>query len=119
MKANMHTLLPRFFGLYKISVPGVGAQRLICMNNIFFTEFLIHERFDLKGSTNNREVHTEHLSEAEISAITLKDVNFKKKNYKIFVGTEQKKAIMAQLKSDCQFLKKNEYNGPQLIVRNT
>ena len=48
------TLLPWFYGMYKLQVPGHPVYHLIVMSNVFFTKVPITEKFDLKGSTLGR-----------------------------------------------------------------
>ena len=54
------TLLPRFFGLYKIRIPGRPTYRIVVMNNLFQVpvgvKLKISEMYDLKGSLRNRFV---------------------------------------------------------------
>lgn len=77
MQTNINSLLPRFFGLCKLRLPGTPRPffliscyiprdfqrpdvvetkglRFVVMNNLFDTSVKLHEKYDLKGSTRNR-----------------------------------------------------------------
>ncbi len=53
------TLLPRFFGLYRLKLPGCAPVTLVSMTNVFLTSLAIHEQYDLKGSIAKRLVTEE------------------------------------------------------------
>lgn len=95
---NPHTLLPRFFGMYKIQINEQKPVRIIVMNNLFLTPLSIPEKYDLKGSTRNRKV--EKGEEKEAGGV-LKDLNFEGK---IDIGPETKKALCLQMKLDTKWL---------------
>ena len=48
------TLLPRFMGAHRIHMPGGRKVHFVVMTNVFSSPRVIHERFDLKGSTSGR-----------------------------------------------------------------
>mmetsp|Transcript_64297 Transcript_64297/g.158222 ORF Transcript_64297/g.158222 Transcript_64297/m.158222 type:complete len:727 (+) Transcript_64297:129-2309(+) len=100
MKDHRNSLLCRFFGLHRIK-PGKGKMYLLVMGNIFDTDRIIHQRFDLKGSTVGRAV-----SEAEKTkpTVILKDLDFMDKNKNLDIGPERKSQLMGQISADCQFL---------------
>lgn len=60
VRSNPHTLLTKFYGLHRIQVPTASGKsrkiRFIVMGNVFNSEVPIHQRFDLKGSTQGRKV---------------------------------------------------------------
>ena len=49
-----HTLLPRFFGLIRITTALGRRIRLVIFNNLLPDHVPIHEKYDLKGSTVDR-----------------------------------------------------------------
>jgi Ca2+-binding EF-hand superfamily protein len=49
-----HTLLPRFMGAHRIAMPGGREVHFVVMTNVFSAPRVIHERYDLKGSTHGR-----------------------------------------------------------------
>ena len=52
-------------------------MRFVVTSNVFNTNILISEKYDIKGSKVGREVHLENIGEA--SSRTLKDLNLNKK----------------------------------------
>ncbi|XVE67359.1 hypothetical protein DITRI_Ditri08aG0154500 [Diplodiscus trichospermus] len=54
VKEFENTLITKFFGLHRITLPGRRKVRFVVMGNMFCTELRIHRRYDLKGSTHGR-----------------------------------------------------------------
>jgi 1-phosphatidylinositol-4-phosphate 5-kinase len=73
MVAHPDTLLPRFYGLYKLKLPKLSVVRVVVMNNLFYTPLRQDMMFDLKGSTIKRWVTDE---EKANGTSVLKDLNF-------------------------------------------
>lgn len=48
------TLLPQYLGLYRITVDNKETYLLV-MKSVFSTKFKIHKKYDLKGSTVDRQ----------------------------------------------------------------
>ncbi len=48
------TLLPQYLGMYRLTVDNV-EQYMVVMRNIFSNHLRIHKKYDLKGSTVDRE----------------------------------------------------------------
>ena len=46
-----YTLLPRYLGMHRLTMPGVGKVHFVVMSNIFSTERAIHERRAPRGRT--------------------------------------------------------------------
>ena len=83
-----NTLLPRFYGLHKITFDATTKYYFIVMENVFKSSLAIHEIYDLKGSKVNRT--------GEGSSI-LKDLDLKDK--KIHLGSK-KAEFLNQLRRD-------------------
>ncbi|KAE8740648.1 hypothetical protein FOCC_FOCC013796 [Frankliniella occidentalis] len=96
------TLLPQYLGMYRITVDGV-EHYLVAMRNVFSNHLQIHRKFDLKGSTVDREASDK---EKEKDLPTLKDNDFVKEGKKIFIGDEAKDKLMDTLTADVDFLTK-------------
>jgi len=98
MKDYRNSLLCRFFGLHRIKP---GKMHLLIMGNIFDTERIIHQRYDLKGSTVGRSV-----SEAERKkpTVILKDLDFLNETRNMKIGAERKNILITQVRADCCFL---------------
>lgn len=92
---NEDTLLPRFFGLYRIRPKGGNNVRFVVMNNVFNTSLQIHERYDLKGSVVGRMASEE---EKQKKNPILKDMDIDKH---IFLGNFKTELFYNQIESDC------------------
>jgi hypothetical protein len=55
VKGNPHTLISRFYGLYRVKLPHGHTIHFVIMNNLFPPHKDIHETYDLKGSTVGRK----------------------------------------------------------------
>lgn len=104
-----HTLLSRFFGMCKLTIGSGKPFRLIVMNNLFNTQFKLHEKYDLKGSTRNRWVDTD----TEGSKGVLKDLNYTSSMY---MGQMQKEAVLMQMQIDTGFLMRNNIMDQSLLL---
>ena len=89
---NPFTLLPKFFGCYKL-VKKIKKKKatiyFIVMQNLFSTNKEIHLRYDLKGSTIGRDVLSElnkNLLSSQKLSFALKDLDLERKNQYFFVG---------------------------------
>ncbi|PSS15729.1 Phosphatidylinositol 4-phosphate 5-kinase [Actinidia chinensis var. chinensis] len=108
-----NTLVTKFFGLHcvKLSGPAQKKVRFIIMGNLFCSEYTIHRRFDLKGSSLGRITDK---PEAEIDATTiLKDLDLN------FIFRLQKAWIhdfRRQVDRDCEFLEQERIMDYSLLV---
>ena len=111
------TLLPRFFGLYKIRIPGRPTYRIVVMNNLFQVpvgvKLKISEMYDLKGSLRNRFV-TDDEKAAGVSV--LKDVNFVLAGRRIMLGPDYGPKLYNQLQADTEWLKAHMIMDYSLLV---
>jgi len=101
MMKHDNSLLTRFLGLHRVK-PHKGRQvRFLVMGNLFKTPLKIHQRFDLKGSTVGRELSAiQRLNKNP----TFKDMDFRRLNKKIPLGSKYKDLVLQQLSEDCKFL---------------
>ena len=125
LQENPNTLLPRFFGLYRVK-PHHGSQvRFVVMSNLFSTNLLIHERFDLKGSDVGRYTSlAERKKKGRLA--TLKEHNWKEMKRSILFpsppsaamssDTCSKALFMEQLRRDTQFLAEQDLMDYSLLV---
>ncbi|KAL3885303.1 hypothetical protein ACJMK2_025383 [Sinanodonta woodiana] len=72
LNQNPRTLLPKFYGLYCYQCGGKNI-RFVVMNNLLPTDIILHERYDLKGSTYKRKASKQ---ERQKERPTLKDLDF-------------------------------------------
>ena len=98
MKDYRNSLLCRFFGLHRLKP---SKMHLLVMANIFDTDRVVHQRFDLKGSRVGRSVSE---NEAKKPTVILKDLDFLAEKKAIKLGMERKKIYVTQIKADCLFL---------------
>ncbi|KOB76397.1 putative phosphatidylinositol-4-phosphate 5-kinase, type II, beta isoform 1, partial [Operophtera brumata] len=96
------TLLPQYLGMYRLTVDGI-EHYLVATRNVFSNHLNIHRKFDLKGSTVDREASEKEL-EKELP--TLKDNDFIKQGVRIDIGDAAKEKLLETLTADVEFLTK-------------
>lgn len=96
------TLLPQYLGMYRLTVDGV-EHYMVAMRNVFSNHLKTHRKFDLKGSTVDREASDR---EKEKDLPTFKDNDFVKEGTKIYIGDEAKEKLLETLTADVEFLTK-------------
>uniref|UniRef100_A0AC34Q5S3 PIPK domain-containing protein n=1 Tax=Panagrolaimus sp. JU765 TaxID=591449 RepID=A0AC34Q5S3_9BILA len=106
------TLLPQFLGLYRITVDSAETYLLV-MRNIFGGKYMIHKKYDLKGSTVQRQASEKEKSK---ELPTLKDNDFLEDNYKLMMPADAKEQLMLILKSDTDFLTRLKLMDYSLLV---
>jgi len=96
------TLLPRFMGAHRIQMPGAGGRKVhfIVMTNVFSSPRLIHERYDLKGSTHGRSAGAENLRNCP--DLVRKDLDLRQPFH---LQEGRREAILQQIASDLAFLR--------------
>ncbi|KAN0023065.1 hypothetical protein ACTFIU_009148 [Dictyostelium citrinum] len=113
IQSNPNSLLPRFFGLYRVK-PHSGRQvRFVIMGNLFPTKKKIHERYDLKGSVVGREAS---LDEKKSESVTFKDIDFRNRKQKIYLGPGKKQSFIDQIKRDCKLLQSLNIMDYSLLI---
>ncbi|NWX38554.1 PI42C kinase, partial [Notiomystis cincta] len=98
VQCHGQTLLPRFLGMYRVSVDSEDTYLLV-MRNLFSHRLPVHRKYDLKGSLVDREASDKEKGK---ELPTLKDVDFLNKNEKVFVEEEQQREFMDKLKRDVE-----------------
>ncbi|XP_060804399.1 phosphatidylinositol 5-phosphate 4-kinase type-2 alpha isoform X2 [Amyelois transitella] len=96
------TLLPQYLGMYRLTVDGI-EHYLVATRNVFSDHLNIHRKYDLKGSTVDREASEKEL-EKELP--TLKDNDFIKQGVRIDIGEAAKEKLLETLTADVDFLTK-------------
>lgn len=94
------TLLPQYLGMYRLTVDG-DEHYVVAMRNVFSNHLTTHKKFDLKGSTVDREASDK---EKEKDLPTLKDNDFVKDGTKICIGEDAKEKLLETLNADVGFL---------------
>jgi len=104
VERNSKTLLPQYLGLYRITFENTEYYYVVMRNILSCPPTLpIHRKYDLKGSTVDREASEKERSKPNP---TYKDNDFVKDNIKLYIKPEDKQRIMETLEADCAFLSK-------------
>ncbi|KAL6649625.1 hypothetical protein ACP70R_013849 [Stipagrostis hirtigluma subsp. patula] len=93
------TLLTRFYGTHCIKQAGCPKVRFIIMGNFCCSEYKIHRRFDLKGSSHGRTIDKAEQKIDETT--TLKDLDL---DYAFRLQRFWYEELMKQIRMDCTFL---------------
>ncbi|XP_021774455.1 phosphatidylinositol 4-phosphate 5-kinase 6-like [Chenopodium quinoa] len=107
------TLVTRFYGLHCVKLTGATQKkvRFVIMGNLFCTDYAIHRRFDLKGSSHGR---TTDKPESEIDpTTTLKDLDL---NYIFRLQRFWFQEFCRQVDRDCDFLEQERIMDYSLLV---
>ncbi|KAJ8762909.1 hypothetical protein K2173_023038 [Erythroxylum novogranatense] len=105
------TLLTKFFGVHCVKPIGGQKTRFIVMGNLFCSEYRIHRRFDLKGSSYGR---TTDKPEGEIDeTTTLKDLDL---DFVFRLQQNWYQELIKQLDQDCEFLEAERIMDYSLLV---
>ncbi|XP_044741198.1 phosphatidylinositol 5-phosphate 4-kinase type-2 alpha isoform X2 [Chrysoperla carnea] len=102
VEVHGRSLLPQYLAMYRLTVDSV-EHYMVVMRSVFSNHLTIHTKFDLKGSTVDREASEKEL-EKELP--TLKDNDFVKQQMKIYIGDEAKDKLLETLQADVDFLTK-------------
>ncbi|KAC9722384.1 hypothetical protein E3N88_45343 [Mikania micrantha] len=106
-----NSLVTKFFGVHCVKPVGGIKTRFIVMGNLFCSEYRIHRRFDLKGSSHGR---TTDKPEEEIDeTTTLKDLDL---NYVFRLQENWFKELIKQINRDCEFLEAERIMDYSLLV---
>ncbi|XP_064613696.1 phosphatidylinositol 5-phosphate 4-kinase type-2 alpha-like isoform X2 [Liolophura sinensis] len=106
------TLLPQYLGMYRITVNDVETY-LVVMRNVFSPRLTIHKKYDLKGSTVDRQASEKERAK---DLPTFKDNDFMKDGASIEIGAAEKEKFMATLTKDVDFLSHLHLMDYSLIV---
>ena len=120
LKNNVQTLLPKFYGCYKlIKKIHQNKERIyfITMDNIFSTSKEIQLRYDLKGSKIGRQVLKDKvIKKGEKYQYALKDLDFEYNTGYLNFGEIKRKQIINQIEADTKFLASKQINDYSLLV---
>ncbi|KAJ1375775.1 Phosphatidylinositol-4-phosphate 5-kinase, core [Sesbania bispinosa] len=106
-----NSLVTRFYGVHCVKPIGGQKTRFIVMGNLFCSEFPIHRRFDLKGSSHGR---TTDKTEEEIDeTTTLKDLDL---NFVFRLQRNWFQTLIKQIERDCEFLEAEGIMDYSLLV---
>ncbi|CAL0307850.1 unnamed protein product [Lupinus luteus] len=106
-----NSLLTKFYGVHCVKPIGGQKIRFIVMGNLFCSEYPIHRRFDLKGSSHGRMADK---PEEEIDeTTTLKDLDL---NYVFHLQRNWSQVLTKQIELDCKFLEAEKIMDYSLLV---
>jgi len=94
------TLLPQYLAMFRLTVDNIETY-LVVIRNVFSAHLKVHKKYDLKGSTVDREASEKERGK---SLPTLKDNDFIADGLKICIGDEGKDALLDTLTADVEFL---------------
>ncbi|KAL3504088.1 hypothetical protein ACH5RR_033929 [Cinchona calisaya] len=106
-----NSLVTKFYGVHCVKPVGGVKTRFIVMGNLFCSEYRIHRRFDLKGSSHGR---TTDKPEGEIDeTTTLKDLDL---NFVFRLQQNWYQELIKQIDRDCEFLEAERIMDYSLLV---
>ena len=115
LKENPKSLLCRIYGMYCLKQYGGKETFIIVMRNVIGSlKNNIVAKFDLKGSTINREI--KKLDMSTIDNGVMKDVNFNDIEFGIIVNNHNIKEINKIAQRDSKFLEKMDLMDYSLFV---
>ncbi|KAL8172194.1 hypothetical protein V2J09_023998 [Rumex salicifolius] len=112
VRSYENTLVTKFFGLHCVRLTGVQKKvRFIVMGNLMCTEYTIHRRFDLKGSSLGRS--TDKPEEELDASTTLKDLDL---NFIFRLQKSWFQEFCKQVDKDCEFLENERIMDYSMLV---
>jgi 1-phosphatidylinositol-4-phosphate 5-kinase len=101
LNQNPRTLLPKFFGLYCYQCNSKNV-RLVIMNNLLPSSVVMHQKYDLKGSTYKRKASK---AESLKRSPTYKDLDFMEHHPEgILMEADTYNALIKTIHRDCRVL---------------
>ncbi|MCL7051647.1 hypothetical protein MKW94_009490 [Papaver nudicaule] len=111
VRAFENTLVTKFFGLHCVKLTGATQKkvRFVIMGNLFCTQYTIHRRFDLKGSSHGRTTAEGQIDETT----TLKDLDL---NFIFRLQKSWFQEFQRQVDRDCELLEQERIMDYSLLV---
>ncbi|XP_020226644.1 phosphatidylinositol 4-phosphate 5-kinase 2 isoform X2 [Cajanus cajan] len=106
-----NSLVTKFYGVHCVKPIGGQKTRFIVMGNLFCSEYPIHRRFDLKGSSHGRT--TDKTQEEIDETTTLKDLDL---NFVFRLQKDWFQDLIKQIERDCAFLEAEGIMDYSLLV---
>jgi hypothetical protein len=113
---NNNSILSRIYGLYKINFTGSISMNLILMKNIYCNFHInnILKKYDLKGSSKNRE--TLIVNKDDYKDKVLKDINFVGIEKFLYIDKDHIQELRNIVKRDSEFLESLNVMDYSLLV---
>ncbi|KAK4740846.1 hypothetical protein SAY87_024434 [Trapa incisa] len=105
------SLLTKIFGVHCVKPIGGQKTRLIVMGNLFCSEYRIHRRFDLKGSSYGRTTDKHEWEIDETTTLKDLDLNFVFRLQRVWF-----QEFIKQIERDCEFLELEGIMDYSLLV---
>ncbi|KAI4456574.1 phosphatidylinositol-4-phosphate 5-kinase [Holotrichia oblita] len=113
LNQNPRTLLPKFFGLYCYQCNSKNV-RLVVMNNLLPSVVVLHQKYDLKGSTYKRKASK---GEMKKRSPTYKDLDFMEHHPEgILLEADTYNALTKTIQRDCRVLESFKIMDYSLLV---
>lgn len=112
VERHANTLLPQYLGMYRLTVNDQETYCLV-MRNVFSPRLNVHKKYDLKGSTVDRQASDKEKAK---ELPTYKDNDFINDGIHIHVGAEAKDRLIETLQADTDFLAKLNLMDYSLLV---
>ncbi|XP_042430811.1 phosphatidylinositol 4-phosphate 5-kinase 1-like isoform X1 [Zingiber officinale] len=111
LRQYQNSLVTKFYGVHCVKPIGGQKVRFIVMGNLFCSDYYIHRRFDLKGSSHGRMTAK---ADVEIDEMTiLKDLDL----YYVFrLHRSWHLELIKQIKRDCEFLEAERIMDYSLLL---
>ncbi|KAG8642404.1 phosphatidylinositol 4-phosphate 5-kinase 1 [Manihot esculenta] len=106
-----NSLVTKFFGVHCVKPVGGQKIRFIVMGNLFCSEYRIHKRFDLKGSSYGRA--TDKADGQIDETTTLKDLDL---NFNFHLERSWYQELIRQIYRDCEFLEAEGIMDYSLLI---
>jgi len=106
------TLLPQYMGMYRLTLNN-SEHYMIVMKNVFSPKHRVQTKYDLKGSTVQRDASDK---EKKKDLPTFKDNDFVKANIKLHLDQNVREEFLTKLKNDAEFLAKLKLMDYSLLV---
>ncbi|CAD8133808.1 unnamed protein product [Paramecium octaurelia] len=110
LKNCPNSLIIKLYGLHKISISGRKIF-FIVMGNVFKTEYQIHKKYDIKGSTYKRT--TQQNLDPDVAR---KDLDFIANNEIISINVTKQQELLEQIEKDSDFLSDNNLLDYSLLI---
>lgn len=106
------TLLPQYLAMYRLTVDNIETY-MVVIRNVFSSHLRVHKKYNLKGSTIDREASEKERGK---KCPTLKDNDFLNEEIKISIGETAKEKLLETLAADVQFLTRLNIMDYSLLI---
>ncbi|KFD57457.1 LOW QUALITY PROTEIN: hypothetical protein M514_01560 [Trichuris suis] len=96
VEQRSRTLLPQYVGMYRLTVEGAEIYAVV-MRNIFSRNYPISKKYDLKGSTVQRQASEKERAK---EFPTYKDIDFLEEKCKLYLSKKSRQRLIEMLTSD-------------------